>query len=471
MTTSHHSPNATTNRFPISAPRAPTRCRVLSSGLTLKGGLQYASSSNRFAYPSDLNNFQPRLGFSYQAFPGTVLRAGFGIIYFNTVEGPIGTGFSQSTSYTNTSSSAPTNTLSNPFPAGVVLPTGNSLGLATSLGQNVSFIDPHHVQPKSAQYTVSVQQQFPGNVALQIAYAGARPTRLEVNHNINVLPAQYYLGGTNNYVAQIANITNLTTTVANPMAGKFSGTTSLNNATIQRYLLLLPFPEFGSVTEQYSSIGSAPYNALQIQVSKPMRHNFTIQGNFTWDKIMLHNGYLDNYAAATGHLDSVQDGNPTMFGNIFGTYRFPKFAKTPFYERLLIGGWQLQSVARLINGPLVGVPGSIDIIGNPVQGNQSYTRAFNTCYQTVNSTTGAIANANTVISSSTGLPTLTGCDGQSPNPAFRQRLNGSRLRFRPTATFFRCASISTRCWMRRCSSSSRFAKASASKFAASSSTS
>ncbi|HZL27256.1 MAG TPA: TonB-dependent receptor [Acidobacteriaceae bacterium] len=392
-------------------------------GLTLNGGLQYTGSSNRYPYPRDLNNIQPRLGAAYQVTPGTVVRAGFGIIYFNTLETPIGTGFSQSTSYTNTSNSAPTNTLSNPFPSGVVLPTGSSLGLATSLGQGVSFIDPHHVQPKSAQYTASVQQQFPGNLALQIAYVGARPTRLEVNHNINVLPAQYYLGGTNNYAAQIANITNLTTTVANPMAGKFSGTTSLNNATIQRYLLLLPFPEFGSVTEQYSSIGTAPYNALQVQVSKPMRHGFSIQGNFTWDKVMLHNGYLDNYAATTGHLDSVQDGNPTMFGNIFGIYEFPKFAKRPLYERLLIGGWQLQPVARLTNGPLVGVPGSIDIVGNPVQGNQSYTRTFNTCYQTVNSTTGAIANANTVISSTTGLPTSTACDAQSPNPAFRQRLN------------------------------------------------
>jgi hypothetical protein len=400
--------NKQASNFCITCPN-PLQASVPSP--TLTGGLQYTSPSNRFPYPRDLNNFQPRLGAAYQAAPGTVVRAGFGVIYFNTLETPIGTGFSQSTSYTNTSSSAPINSLSNPFPGGVVLPTGNSLGLATGLGQNISFVDPHHVQPKSVQYSASLQQQFPGNVALQIAYVGARPTRLEVNHNINVLPQQYYNQGA-------AEVTFLSASVPNPLAGTLPQAPGLNGATVARNLLLLPFPEFGSVTEQYSSIGSAPYNALQVQVAKPMKHHFSIQGNFTWDKLMLHNGFLDNYQAAGGHLDSVQDGAPTLFGNIFGTLQFPKFSNKSFAERLLAGGWQLQSVARLSNGPLVGAPGNVDIIGNPVQGNQSYTRAFNTCYQ---NTSGV--NVNTVVSTTTGLPTLTGCDAQSSTPAFRQRLN------------------------------------------------
>jgi hypothetical protein len=404
-----------TERFNKQASNFCTTCpsplQASVPGLPLNGGLQFTSSSNRFPYPRDLNNFQPRIGAAYQAAPNTVVRAGFGIIYFNTLETPIGTGFSQTTSYTNTTNSAPLNLLNNPFPTGVVLPTGSSLGLSTALGQNISFIDPNHVQPKSAQYSASVQQQFPGNVALQIAYVGSRPTRLEVNHNINVLPQQYYNQGA-------AGVTFLSATVPNPLAGALPQAPGLNGATIARNLLLLPYPEFGTVTEQYSSIGSAPYNALQVQVSRPMKNHFSIQGNFTWDKLMLHNGFLDNYQAAGGHLYSVQDSAPTMFGNIFGTLQFPKFANKPFVERLLAGGWQLQSVARLSNGPLISAPGNVDIIGNPVQPTQTYTRAFNTCYQ---NTSGV--NVNTVVSASTGLPTLTGCDAQSSSPAFRQRLN------------------------------------------------
>lgn len=387
-------------------------------GLPLNGGLQFTSAGNRFPYPRDLNNFQPRLGAAYQLTPATVVRAGFGIIYFNTLETPVGTGFSQTTRYNNYVTSAPVNSLSNPFPSGVVLPTGSSLGLATALGQSVTFIDPNHVQPKSAQYSASIQQQFAGDYVLQVAYVGARPTRLDVNHNINVLPAQYYNQG-------YQEVAFLNAAVPNPMAGQIPQSTTLNASSIARNLLLLPYPQFGSVTEDYSSIGSSPYNALQIQVTKPMRHHYSIQGNFTWDKVMLHTAYIDNYAAVSDKLESVQDGNPTMFANVFGTLELPKFASRAAYERLLIGGWQLNGVLRMTNGPLINAPGNVDIIGDYHQPNHSLFREFNTCYQgqTITSNGVVVSNVNTTINSTTGFPTVTGCDAQSSTPAFRQRLS------------------------------------------------
>jgi hypothetical protein len=388
------------------------------SGLTLKGGLQYVTSGNRFPYPRDLNNIQPRVGLAYQLTPTTVLRAGFGIIYFNTLESPVGTGFSQSTSYNNYLSSAPVNSISNPFPNGVVLPTGSAGGLSTAVGQNVSFDDPNHVQPKSAQYTANVQQQFPANFALQIAYVGAKPTRLEVNHNINILPAQYYNQGA-------AEVGILNAKVTNPLAGLIPQSTTLNATQIQQNLLDLPFPEFGSVTENYSSIGSAPYNALQIQVSHPMKYHVSFQANFTWDKIMNHAGYIDNYAAAIGKLQSVEDSSPTMFGNLYGTIALPKFLKQPAYERLTIGGWQLNSVVRMSNGFLIGAPGNVDIIGNPYQPGANLTRQFNTCYQsaTITNNVAVYANVNTTYKSDGVTPNVIACDATSPNPAFRQRIS------------------------------------------------
>ena len=374
------------------------------TGLALKGGLQYVSSNNRFPYPRDLHNWQPRLGAAYELSPHTVLRAGYGLIFFNTLESPFSSGYSQSTSYTYAANAAvngaAVNTMANPFPTGVTLPTGNSLGLGSAIGQNINFNDPNHVQPRSAQYTVSIQQQFAGNLAFQIAYVGSRPTRLEVNHNINVLPAQYYNQGN-------AEVTYLNNKVSNPMAGQIPGNATLNGATIQQALLLNPYPEFGSVNENYSSIGSAPYNAMQVQASWPMSHHFTLQGNFTWDKVMVHTQYLNGFDTK---LASIQDSNATLLGNVFGTLELPRFQAKPYWQREIIGGWQLNGVFRAANGNLVSAPGNVNIIGPVTQAHATYARYFNTCYE---NTSGALVMST---------PSAPACDSASSVPAYQQRL-------------------------------------------------
>ena len=386
-------------------------------GLPLYGGLQFTNSSNRNPYPANYKAIQPRLGMAYQVDHNTVIRAGYGLVYFNTFESPIGTGFSQTTSYNNYVTNTPVNPLSNPFPSGVVLPTGSSLGLSTALGQSVSFVDPNHVQPRMTQFTLNVQRQLPGSLVMQVAYVGGRPTHLEVNHNINLLPAQYYNQGA-------AEVGVLNAAVTNPMAGLIPQSTTLNAATIAKNLLLLPFPEFGSVTENYSPIGSTPYNALQIQVTKPMKHHYTIAGNLTWDKLMLHNGYLDNYATAIGQLDHVQDGAPNFFGTIYGTYELSKLGSLPFYAREFLGGWKLNGVMRYSDGALLGAPGNVDIIGNYKQPGWSLHRQYNTCYNSVAivSNQAVYTPVNTKQDSTGTYNTVTGCDTTSPNPAFQSRL-------------------------------------------------
>jgi hypothetical protein len=174
---------------------------------------------------------------------------------------------------------------------------------------------------------------------------------------------------------------------------------------------------------------------LQIQVSKPMRNHYSLQGNFTWDKVMLRSGFfgngpggnIDNASLASGHLYSVQDNNPTMFGNLFALYQLPKLESHPAYERLALGGWQVNLVMRFANGLLVSAPSNIDVIGNYYQPNAGFYRTFNPCYQqqTVNTTTGAVTVAQVNSSqNSTGVyNTVTACDSQSPNPAFRQRIS------------------------------------------------
>lgn len=385
------------------------------TGLTLNGGISsYTSAANRFPYPRDLNNWQPRLGVAYQAFPGTVVRAGYGIIYFNTIESPSGisTGYSQSTSNTNANGNLPTTTASYPFPNSIALPSGNSLGLATGVGGGISFYDPNHVLPKATQFSASVQQQFPGNLSFEISYIYQKPTELEVNRNINLLPAQYYATGTD-YATNLANQTALNTQVSNPMYGKLpaGSSSSLTGKTIAQNLLDVPFPEFTSVTELGSSIGWQRYDALQLQVRKPMSHHFDLQGNFTWNKLMDNNGYLDNYAQALNKLSHFQDSGATLIAKIFGTVELPRLDSRPSYQRLVFGGWKVNTVMLAQNGPLVSAPGNVDQIGDPRAAPRNFQRFFNTCYEN---------QAGTLVATN---GTAYACDGITPNPAYRQRLS------------------------------------------------
>jgi hypothetical protein len=370
--------------------------------LALNGGLEFTNSDNRFPYPRDLHNWQPRLGAEYAPRPDTVMRAGFGIIYFNTMDPPFSSGYSQSTSYTNTTDGAhPTNSMTNPFPNGVTLPSGSSLGLGTAIGQAINFYDPHRVLPRSAEYTLSVQHQFPGSLTLQIAYLGSRSTRLAVSHNINFLPAQYYNLGQ-------SETTFLNSSVQNPMAGFIPGNSTLNGATIQRFNLLYPYPQFGSVTESYSSIGSSPYNSLQIQVGHAMRNHYALQANFTWDKLMTRTSYLNPFDT---HLASIQDPSATITANVFGTLELPSFQSRPYAERMVLGGWRLNSVFTAINGSLIPAPANVSIIGPVGQANSTYARYFNTCYE---NTSGQL------VASTASAPA---CDSLSPTPAYQQRLS------------------------------------------------
>jgi hypothetical protein len=414
--------NRQNNGFCASCPN-PLQASV--PGLTLNGGLQFASSSNRYAYPTDTNNFQPRVGAEYQLNPNVVLRGGFGIIYFNTLESPLGQGFSSTTGYVATTDNThPANILSNPFPTGINLPTGSSLGLATQVGQSITFPDQNHTQPKIMQYSVSVQTQLPANMVLQVAYVGNKASQLEINKNIDALPAQYFNQGN-------TGVTFLNTQVANPMPGLLPGS-SLNAAKIPQYQLLVPFPEFTGVTDNYASKGSALYNSLQTSVVKRVSHGFSMQGNFTWSKIMDQNIYLNPQDPLSSPY-RYQDPNPNLVGNLVGIYQFSSLSGKSAFERWTLGGWQINGVLRAQNGNLVANPGAVGSItsnggsqygtsvtytrlGSARLGNATYGRYFNTCYA---DTTGTPVPTSFNSDGSVKTP---GCDSASPTPAFRQNL-------------------------------------------------
>jgi hypothetical protein len=408
------------------------------SGLTLNGGLQFASSSNRQYYQPQHNEFQPRFGVSYQLNPRIVLHGGAGLIYINSIEAANGPGFSAATGYTaTTDNSHPFTSLANPFPGGVTPPTGSSLGLSTQIGQALNFIAPGHTSPGILQWTASAQTQLPANMVLQVAYAGNKTWNWGINNNINPLPAKYYNQGT-------AGITYLNTKVSNPMAGQIPANGNLNGATILNSLINLPYPEFGTITELDIPAGEALYNAAQVTLNKRMGHNLSVLGTFTWQKMLTSFQYLNPTDPAPEHYE---DGNPTLMGNLAVIYELPRFSSSPAYVREVLGGWQFNSILRAYNGGLFATPGGAAIqLSDPAKNISSGSvvpglgnargNYFNTCYKNaagVNQVTGRDIGAN-----------VPGCGSDASVAAFqltpsftlntlRPRMESVRTRVHPLA--------------------------------------
>ena len=88
----------------------------------------------------DLDNFDPRLGLAWQLDTKTVIRSGLGVFHHPLVPNTDGSlGYSRNTAslVAGADGVTPLFNLNNPWPSGILQPTGNTLGLNTLLGQAI----------------------------------------------------------------------------------------------------------------------------------------------------------------------------------------------------------------------------------------------------------------------------------------------------------------------------------------------
>ena len=238
----------------------------LQPGLTLKGGLLFAGSGNRMPYQRDLNNLQPRVGIAWHPVNKTVVRAGYGLSYVATFT-PSGTqGFSYSTPYNASPDGDITfsgNYLQNPYPTGILTPTGAKGGLSTFLGQSVSFTNPNRVIPRVHQFSIGVQRELPSRSVLEVSYVGSRSQELNVSQNLDAVTLahllQYGANATPN-LTDSCSATSSTCKYANPFYGLLPAGPGLATSTT-RQQLLLPYPQFTGVTENNLPVGKSWYNS------------------------------------------------------------------------------------------------------------------------------------------------------------------------------------------------------------------
>ncbi len=325
-------------------------------GLNLRGGLLYAGSSgvSRRAFNPDKNNLQPRVGVAYQIARNTVLRGGYGLFYLGAAGGQPATGYSASTPLTASADggNTPRVNLVNAFPEGLIRPQASSQGLATLLGQGVSFGYLDRVIPYAHQYSVGVERNLPGGILVEASYSGNETRRYPVSAGLNFIPVGE-LGKPDTYYRE---------RVPNPMAGLLPLNAAKNAATIVRQALLVAYPQYTGVSMSNIPIGRNHYHSLQMRVARRYAHGMTLNLAYTISKTLEELSLLNAQDFSLANIDAsrlekrlTEYDAPQKLAFLL-TYELPFGQGKPLGAGArgvlgkLISGWQINSQTTLQSG-------------------------------------------------------------------------------------------------------------------------
>jgi hypothetical protein len=337
----------------------PDPSGVPPSQFKVLGGLQFASSSNPGFWNTDANNLQPRAGFAYQLTDKMVVRGGWGMYTVpNIIFGNQQDGYSQTTPFTASQDRGLTfqSTLTNPYPAGVLQPAGNSLGPSTFLGQSIDRYVPLDFQnAQNMRYLIDLQRELPGQWLFDLGYTGSHGYDLTTNLDLNAVPAKY-LSATQ--ARDQATIDFLGALVPNPLFGLVP--TGFTAATVARSQLLRPFPQFNNVP-YFGSDGTSMYNSVQIKVEKRFSKGYSVLASYTHSEYMERVFKLNN--TDTNYENRLSGNDVPNRVTFSGTYELPFGHGARFGENTnavmnaLIGGWSVNAIGTLQSGTPIDFSG------------------------------------------------------------------------------------------------------------------
>jgi hypothetical protein len=323
------------------------------SDFQLIGGPQFAGVNGlpRTLYDASRRGLAPRIGVTYGITPKTVLRAGYGIFLV-----PLGlrafdvtlTGFAATTVFAQTDDNGLTfrvRDFGDAFADGTRRPVGSSLGLATNLGDGVVDIARRQPIPYMQRWQFGLQREFPKRVLVDVAYVGNRGTRLRISRNLDALPNQWLSKSTTrdqntiNFLAQ---------TFPNPFYGVVPATSSLGATTvISRSSLLVPYPQYTGLTKSDAQ-GFSWYHSLQAKIERRFANGFTVQGAYSYSKLMQATELLNPadpypYRTISDMAFPQRLGTSAIYELPFGAGRRWLGAQKGALGRV-VEGWQVQGI-------------------------------------------------------------------------------------------------------------------------------
>ena len=367
------------------APAMPAAVTALRTAAPIYDGAWTFTDSS---HPGVLNTpavlWEPRIGVALRINDKTAIRAGYaryvtptsltdtlnilGSVYYD--------GFSASTAAFAPLQGVPQETLSNPFPSGLVQPIGKGYGAYTNLGNSANWYNPNFQPETNDRINFSLQRQLPGRVLADVTYFMNYGRNLPYTRNLNMVDP--------NIAYTYKNAT--TAKVANPFynllpADKMPGTLR-SQSQVSVSSLLTPYPQYGSLNQLMQSGAGDHYRALQVSLRRPYSNGLTVMLGFNYNN-EHDQGFYDDIATYAQNLTWIPAQTSRFRMTGAAVYELPVGKGRHFLSTMnplldgIIGGWVVSSLFTYNTGVPIRLGGAV-VNGDPAISNPTRDHWFNT---------------------------------------------------------------------------------------------
>lgn len=351
----------------------PELAALMKTPYAFNGAWRFTDSDNRGAFQSSKLSFMPRVGLALRINDTTALRAGWARFIVPPVmlpgqmmhQGIPTPGFSARTYVAPVLEGIPGGRLSDPFPASnpLIMPVGKSLGRYTNLGDSARWFTPDMKTGVNDRINVSLQRQVQGNIVVDVTYFLNRGYNRPYDDNVNLSDPQL------SYTYKAA----LSQSIANPFyqyltPDKFPGQLR-NQKTVSRASLLVPYPQYGSLTVRNVPGVLDRYQALQIKAERPFTNGFSLLFGYNYNRQKSY-AFFNSDDEYTGNFTFQDSSNPRHRISMAHTYELPigrgraVAGNAHPVLNTVVGGWATSSILLWNSGSFLRFPQAI-IDGNP----------------------------------------------------------------------------------------------------------
>jgi hypothetical protein len=351
------------------------------------GAMIYTNNQNPRMYDAPWDIFLPRAGIAIRVSDKTAIRTGYSrySVPWVTIHPETGglptNGYSQTTQMLTPLDGVPRTQLSNPFPStnSIVQPVGNLMGALQDLGNGITFWNGNQMKtPLNDRFNFTVQHQTTQHLFTEATFF----TMFE--HNAQ--DGSMWGGSTGYNLNQMNPMLSYTyqglinQTVANPFYGLpatvMPGTLRTEqNVTVGQ--LLVPYPQYGALTQLGWPGQSDHYYALQLKAERPMANGiaFLVAYNYNQER---HTAFFNDIATYNNQTTMMDRGMPRHNLTVASTYEFPIGKGHRYLNNLpravdaVVGGWASSSIfvfrsGDLLGGTSTGAFGAAQMVCNPTQ--------------------------------------------------------------------------------------------------------